>query len=359
MSFYLDKKIIANSREARGQHAEIMHRRKAFDKSEEHLAGIHGLQTNAAARIPQDVFRDFDNQTKQLMTGDEGGVIIDALMPLARSVSVGKIVSEYRRVSDASEGHSSISGQHRKPTDKVTYDYDGALILIHDAAVSREWRELEAMRSEDFDALIDDQAAATRAARRQMLDNFLNGSRDANGDPIVYKGRTSYGIKNSPNTQQLDLGTSGLAIDLTASTMTYSEAESVFLAVLRTLQGAANNVDMDITFYVSSEIWFNLLRRGTNEGDWQTFLEALRKIPGVADIRKTNGQNALSGNEFLAYAASGQFLQPVVGMAMTTTPMQRLTPYADWNALVWTAAGLQVKADVQGRSGVLYASEVT
>lgn len=356
MAFYLDKKIIANSREARGQFDEIKRRRKTFEVTEEAMATQHGMEVNAAARIPQDVFRDFDNQTKQLMTGDEGGVILDALLPLARSVHIGKIVSEYRRVSDAGEAQSSISGQHRKPTDHVTYDYDGTLVMIHDSAFSREWRELEGMRSEDFDALIDDQAASVRAARRQLVDNFLNGTTDANGNPIVYKGQTSYGIKNSPNTQQLDLGAGGLAVDLTSSTTTFAQIEAAILTVLQTLQGAANNVDMDITFYVSSEIWFNLLRRGTNENNWQTFLEALRNIPGVADIRKTNSQNALSGNEFIAYAASSQFLQPVVGMAMTTTPMVRLTPYADWNSLVWTAAGLQVKADMQGRSGVLYAS---
>ena len=351
MAFYLDKQIVANSRNAKSQFDEVKLRRKAFETNEEHFGHIHGMQVNAAARIPQDVYRDFDSQTKQLMTGDEGGVILNALLPLARSVPIGKIVSEYRRVSDASEAQSSISGQHRKPMDKVTYDYDGALVLIHDAAVGREWRELDAMRSEDFDALVDDQAAAVRAVRRQLVDNFLNGS-----PGTVYKGQESFGIKNSPNTQALDLGVGGLNVDLTSSSTTYAEIERVFINALQVLQGAANNVEMDITFMVSSDIWFNLLRRGTNENGWQTFIESLRNVPGVANIIKTNGTNALNGNEFIAMAASGQYIQPVVGMGMTTTPMQRLTPYADWNSLVWTAAGLQIKADAAGRSGVLYAS---
>jgi len=351
MAFYLDKQIVANSRNAKSQFDEVKLRRKAFEANEEHFGHIHGMQVNAAARIPQDVYRDFDSQTKQLMTGDEGGVLLNALLPLARSVPIGKIVSEYRRVSDAGEAQSSISGQHRKPMDKVTYGYDGALVLIHDAAVGREWRELEAMRSEDFDALVDDQAAAVRAVRRQLVDNFLNGS-----PGTVYKGQESFGIKNSPNTQALDLGVGGLNVDLTASTTTYADIERVFINALQVLQGAANNVEMDITFMVSSQIWFNLLRRGTNENGWQTFIESLRNVPGVANIIKTNGTNALNGNEFIAMAASGQYIQPVVGMGMTTTPMQRLTPYADWSSLVWTAAGLQIKADAAGRSGVLYAS---
>ena len=351
MSFYLDKTIVANSRAAKGQWEEVIRRRKAFTANEQHFGQLHGMEVNAAARIPQDVYRDFDSQTKQLMTGDEGGVILDILMPLARSVPIGKIVSEYRKVSDATDAQSSISGQHRKPMDKVTYDYDGALVLIHDAAFGREWRELEAMRSEDFDGLIDDQAAAVRAVRRQLVDNFLNGS-----PGTLYKGQASFGIKNSPNTQALDLGLGGLNTDLTSATTTFAEIEAVFINTLQVLQGAANNVEQDITFVVSSDIWFNLLRRGSNEQSFRTFLEQLRTLPGVANIVKTNGANALSGNEFIAMAASGQFIQPVVGMGMTTTPMQRLTPYADWQSLVWSAAGLQIKADAAGRSGVLYAS---
>lgn len=352
MAFFLDQAIVANSANANAQWGEVVRRRRAFRRQEDHFGQMHGPQVNAAARIPQDVYRDFDNQTKQLMTGDEGGVILNDLLPLARSVHIGKIVSEYRQVSDATLARSSISGQHSKPTDKVEYDYDGTLVLIHDAAVSREWRELEAMRSEDFDAVIDDQAAAVRAVRRQVLDNFLNGA-----PGVLYKGQASYGIKNSPNTQAMDLGAAGLNIDLTSAALTYAQAESVFLAVLSVLQGSANNVEMPITFYISAEIWFNLLRSGTNDTRFRNFLEALRALPGVADIKKTNGANALTGNEFFAIALSSQYVQPVVAMGMTTTPMLRLTPYSDWSSLVWTAAGLQIKADAQGRSGVLYASE--
>lgn len=350
MAFYLDEKIVANSRGAKSQWGEVVQRRKGFELNERAVAGAHGLQVNEA-RIPQEVYRDMDAQTKQLMTGDEGGVLLDDLLPLAKSVNVGKIVAEYRQVSDASSAKSSISGQHGKMMDKVQYDYDGTLVLIHDAAVGREWRELEGMRSEGFDALVDDQAAAVRAVRRQLVDNFLNGSAG-----VLYKGQGSFGIKNSPNTQPLDLGAGGLNVDMTAPATTFAQMETVFIAALNVLQGSANNVETDVTFYVSADIWFNMLRRTTNDGAFETFLTALRRIPGVRDIKMTNGANALTGNEFIALALSSEFVQPVVGMGMTTTPITRLTPYADYNLLVWTAAGLQIKADSAGRSGVLYAS---
>jgi hypothetical protein len=352
MAFYLDEKIIANSAGAKSQFGEVVRRRKGFELAERAMATNHGIELAAnEARIPADVYRSMDAQTKQLMTGDEGGVLLDDLLPLAKSVNVGKIVAEYRQVSDAGSAKSSISGQHAKLMDQVDYDYDGTLVLIHDSAVGREWRELEGMRSEGFDALIDDQAAAVRAVRRQMVDNFLNGA-----PGVLYKGQQSYGIKNSPNTQPLDLGAAGLNIDLTSSSATFAQIESVFRAALKTLQGSANNVEMDISFRVSADIWFNLLRREDNKSDSLTFLEQLLRMPGVRDIKRTNGTNALTGNEFIALALSSQYIQPVVGMGLTTTPITRLTPYADYNLLVWTAAGLQIKADSKGRSGVLYAS---
>lgn len=347
MAFYLDEKIVANSRGAKSQWDEVGNRRKGFELHERVMAANHGLTVNEA-RIPADVYRSMDAQTKQLMTGDEGGVLLDDLLPLAKSVNVGKIVAEYRQVSDAGSAQSSISGQHAKLMDKVQYDYDGTLVLIHDSAVGREWRELEGMRSEGFDALIDDQAAAVRAVRRKLVDNMLNGE-----PGVLYKGQASYGIKNSPNTQPLDLGATGLNIDMTLAATTFAQMETVIIAGLKVLQGKANNVETDVTVYVSPEIWFNALRRQTNDGAYETFLTALRRIPGVRDIKKTN---AMSGNEFLMIAMSSEFIQPVVGMGLTTTPITRLTPYADYNLLVWTAAGLQIKADAKGRSGVLYAS---
>lgn len=350
MAFYFDKKIITNSKQAAGQFAEVGRRRDGFQRMENHFGQTVGMEFNAAARIPQDVYRDFDNVTKKLMTGDEGGVILNDLMPLARSVPVGKIVSEYRRVSDSGQGQSSISGQLSKPMDKAVYDYDGTLVLIHDDSFGREWREVESMRSEDFDALIDDQENAVRAVRRQTLSNFLTGS------TLNFKGTSSYGIKNSPNTQPLDLSAGGLNVDLTSAATTYADMEKVFVSALQVLQGAANNVESDITFYVSADIWFNMLRRSTNDTSFDTFLEGLRKIPGVADIKRTNGVNALTGNEFIAMALSSEFIQPVVGMGVTTTPILRTTPYDDLNYVTWGASGLLVKADYAGRSGVLYAS---
>jgi hypothetical protein len=348
MSWILDKAAVAKSRHAASQHAHVVNTRRAARNIDVRLAADEGIQLDVnVGRVPQDVYRDFDNTTKQLMTGDEGGVLLNDLLPLARSVDIGKITSEYRKVSDSGLARSSISGQHSKPMDHVAYDYEGTLVLIHDSSFGREWREMEAMRSEGFDPIVDDQAASVRAVRRQMFDNFTNGS------PLVFKGVSSYGIKNNPATQALNLGAGGLNIDLTSASTTFAQMQTVLIAALTVLQGRANNVEQDIDFYVSPEIWFNMLRVGTNDTRFSTFLAGLQATAGVRSIKKTNG---LTGNQFYALALNSQFIQPVVGMGVTTTPIFRTMPMSDYNWLTWCAAGLLIKRDGLGRSGALFAS---
>jgi hypothetical protein len=109
-----------------------------------------------------------------------------------------------------------------------------------------------------------------------------------------------------------------------------------------------------ITFALSSEIWFNALRRGTTDTSFETILAALKRIPGVADVVMTNGEQ-LSGNEFLAWANTDQYIQIQSGMAVNTQPVVRTQYNDDFNFVTWGAAGLLIKADSAGRSGVLYA----
>jgi len=355
MSLYLDKQIIANSGNAKAQYNQIVNMRKLHGNREANLIGeaaSAGLMGNSflaanAGRVPQDTYRDFDRTIKRVMAGDEGANIV-SLLP-TRSLPVGKIVAEYAQASDSGIAQATISGRQAHKLDRAAYDYDGALVLIHDAAFGRQWREVEAMRSEDFDALQDDQSNTVRAVRRIIYDHALNGVAD-----VQYKGVEAYGMKNSPNTQSLQLGAAGVNVDLTSASATYADFEKAIIAALTALQGPANNVDMNITFAVSSEIWFNALRTGTTDSNFRNTLEALRNIPGVADIVKSNGSQ-LSGNEFLAWANSDEYVQLQVGMAVNTQPVVRNMFNDPYNFVTWSAAGLLIKADTAGRSGVLYA----
>lgn len=349
MPLFIDRAGLAASEGLRQQHQFIVNSRSANWDHETLLAQRAGLAVNDA-RVPESVWRDFDTQTKALMIGDEGGVIMADLAPLSRNVNIGKIVSEYRRYGETElEVRSSIDGQHRKPVNRTTYDYDGALVLVHSTQVGRVWRELEGMRSEGFDGLMDDQAAAVRYVRKRMVNDYIDGTPD-----ISYKSYTSPGIKAHPNTLALDLGAGGLATDLTSPTLTFAEAWDVYLAALQALQGSGNNAVGNVTFYISDAIWFNLLRiANPATNNTETILAGLMRIPGVAGFKRTD---ALTGNEFMAIILSTEYIRPIVGMPVTTTPIPRVTPMDDWHVLVWSASGLQIKADAQGRSGVLYAS---
>lgn len=349
MPFYVDRQGLTASTGLQAQHAFIVNSRRANFAHETAIAAAAGLVANEA-RIPAEVWRDFDNQTKALMISDEGGVLMQDLSPLSRNVSIGKIVSEYRRYSESElEVRSSIDGQHRKPVNNTGFDFDGSLVLVHSTQVGRAWRELEGMRSEGYDALTDDQANAVRFVRRRMVDDFVNGT-----PQVTYKGYGSLGIKANPNTLALELGAGGLAVDLTSPTLTFEQAWGVFLTALTQMQGQGNNAVGNVTFYLSDAIWFNLMRiANPATSATETILTALQRMQGVAGFKRTD---AVAGNEFLAIILSVEYIRPIVGMPVTTTPIARVTPMDDWHVLVWSASGLQVRADGQGRSGVLYAS---
>ena len=351
MPMYLDKTIVANSANAAAQRNQILNMRNAFAANEAAHGERFGMQYNAAARLPADAFRDFDRAIKRIMAGDEGSNIVN-MLPV-RSLPVGKIVAEYAQASDSGSAQATISGRAAHKMDRAAYTYDGGLVLIHDDSFGRQWREVEAMRSEDFDALVDDQANTVRSVQRSIANHVILGVAD-----VEYKGTNAFGMKTSPNTQDLNLGAAGVNVDLTSPSATYADFEKAILAALAALQGAANNVEMDITFAFSSQIWFNALRRGTTDTNFQTFLEALRRIPGVADIVRTNGTQ-LTGNEFLAWANSDQYIQIQSGMAVNTQPVVRNMFNDPFNFVTWGAAGLLIKADAAGRSGVLYARSIS
>lgn len=342
MAFYFDKTIVANSKGAQSQWDEVQMRRLAFNKQNDALAAIVG---NAAAHIPVDAYRDVDAQTKKIMAGEEGNTVLNDLLPLAKSLPIGKIVAEYRRSSDSGSAVSSISGQRVKLMDKATYDYDGGLVLIHDDSFGREWREVEAMRSEGFDGLMDDQANSVRAVRRAMVNHFVDGVAD-----VKYKGYQALGIKSLA--LALDLGAGGLNTDLSSASTSYANIRIAFVSMLKKLH-ADNFAEGDVTFYVSDAIWYNLLREDNAGTEAKTFMAMLLQIPGIAAIKRTV---KLTGNQVIAGILSTEYIQPIVGMAVNTTPIIRQSLFDNYNFMTWGATGILVKSDSAGHKGWLYAS---
>lgn len=347
--FYFDKELIANAeghvqRAANAQRQEVAARRKYFNELEKQHAAMTG---NAAAVIPQDVYREFDSITKRLMRNDEGDVLLNDLMPLARSINIGKIEYQFRRSSDSGNAKTTLSGQTPVLMDKAQYSYDKAIIPVHQDGFGREWRELEGQRSEGFDGLIDDQENSVRTTRRQMVDYILDGS------GVTFNGTTWNGLRNDSRVASIDLGAGGLNIDLTSASVSAADIRAAFIAMRDTLR-ITNNAMGGVTFYVSREIKSNLERYyADGDAGFGTLEKALLQLNGIVAIKETA---KLSGNEVLLMVLSNEFIRPLVGMGVNTMAIPRTTPFDAYNFITWGAMGLQVVTDYDGRTGVAYAS---
>ncbi len=330
---YVNKANLAKSAGLRAQHQFITNMRKASARYNHALAEQAGLNVNAD--IPAQAWLDFDRSVVRVMTDPVENTLVNDLMPLARNVGVGKIVTQYGRSGGEFEVRTSIDGEHAKPTNHVDMDVDGNLILIHSTQVGRSWREVEGMREEGFDELATDVEVATRDVLKRTGDNFVNGT-----PGLTFKGTQSTGIKTNPNTQAVTLD-----VDLTDPAITFAEAYTAIVNILRLLPADAN-------LYFSDEIWFNLMRINPAVTVVETLMAGLQRVPGVAAIKRDRN---FTGNQLAAIVVRSEFIRPVVGMPVTSTPIERKTPMDKFNILVWGASGLEIRGDVNGRSGVVYA----
>ncbi|EDL8666851.1 hypothetical protein CTY02_22760, partial [Salmonella enterica subsp. enterica serovar Infantis] len=118
----------------------------------------------------------------------------------------------------------------------------------------------------------------------------------------------------------------------------------------------ANKVAQYDVMWVSPEIWANLAQpyvvNGVVSGN---VLNAVLPFAPVREIRPTF---ALSGNEFIAYVRRQDIISPLVGMAVGVVPLPRPLPNVNYNFQIMSAEGLQITADDQGLSGVVYGANL-
>jgi len=209
---------------------------------------------------------------------------------------------------------------------------------------------MEGQRTEGFDGLVDDQANGVRAVQDAIASHIVDGV-----SGVSFKGFTPDGIKNSSKVQSVDLDASGLNIDFSSTSATAAAIRTGWIAMDNTL-AITNNVMMARDYYVSREIFSNFKRYATTTSDTsRTILQTLLEIPGVASIKE---DASLTGNQVIGMARDSQFIRPLVGMAVTTVPLFRANPFDNYNFLVWTNVGLEIKTDYTGKKGVLYAREI-
>lgn len=342
---YFDEQLLNNSR----HHAEwwetLCVNREWFHQTEDNFSQL----MNSAAVLPRDAWMDLDETTRRVMRDDEGSAFMNDLMPLARTVHIGKLAHLYRVSSDAGSVVRSLSGQVPVTMDKVVYDYRGTPVPIFSTAYGREWREWNTLQSENFDALSDDQEAHTAKIRRDMAQYALNGD-----ETIVVGGYQGYGIKNHPYSKPINLGSAGggANIDLSSTNTTNDAIVTFFTTYLGAILDA-NKVTQKINVYVSPEIGRRLDEFYSTSSQFKegTLLDYLMK---TRRINKFEVTHELSGNEFFAFVPSSSYIRPLIGMAVATTAVTRLNPTDNYQFLMMGAMGLEIRADWDGNSGVFH-----
>lgn len=318
-----------------------------------HNAQIMG---NEAAVLPRDVAQEFDRQQVELMR-ENNLTLLNDLMPLARSLAIGKIESIHRRASDSGSAKRTLSGSTAIDIDKAAFSYDSTIKVVHQDGFGREWMEMQGQMTEQFDGLVDDQANSTRTVLDSIASHIYDGATDVEGNLISYNGTQATGIRTSTKTVSVDLSASGLNVDFSAAATTPEALRDGFINLVKTLR-VDNNVGDDITFYISADIETNFQRfYGTAAGDsGKTIMAVLKELAGVADIKV---DRTLSGNEVIGVVLNTRYIRPLVGMAISTVPLFRANPMDAYNYMTWANVGLEIRADHTGKSGVMHAKEIS
>jgi len=346
------KSLIGNSKIGQDQWAEVVASREAANKHNMALNAMAGLNVNDGL-IPRDVYQDFDSVTVERMRSDDGDTFLNDLLPLSRSVSIGKLVQKFRQASDSGAAQTSMTGQIGVKMDQVEYKYDDSIVPIHDTGYSRNWREWNAMQSEGFDALIDDQRESVATIRRHLADNVMDGHTDVNGNLIVIDGISWGGMRNDTRVEQIDLGAGGVNFDFTDQTESGEDIKAAFIKI-RDAMWITNKCESDITYYVSREVASNFERRFSTSYDAKIIRQELADLMGVADIKVSS---KLTGNQLMGFPLDANRIRPVVGMGINTVAMPRSVYNANYEFVVWGAIGMQVREDYFGNTCAFYASE--
>ena len=340
---YFDENLIANSRPHAEWWDQLGVSRDYFHHVEDHFASF---QANASAVLPRDAWLELDTITTRVMRDDGGQVFMTDLMALAKPVNIGTMAHLSRVASDTNNPvQRSLSGQVPVAMDKTIYDYRGTVVPIFADGYGREWREWNTLRSANFDALADDQEGALDKINRNMADYALDG--DAQ---IKFQGYTAYGLRNSPLTKLINLGSGAGGVNIDLTTATADQLEAFFVGPFGAMLDA-NLITEAVNLYISPDIaraWDKSYSNaaGFKDGTIREFIARNRRIKKIEVTWK------LTGNQFFGFVPNARYVRPLIGMAVNTTAMTRLNPTDNYQFLVMGAMGIEVRGDYNGKSGV-------
>lgn len=313
------------------------------------------LELNAVATPFTQFWAEIDNQVLRSAGEVDGMEILLDLAGIQKTLPIGKTAALYTKVGDIADDVAvSIDGQAPYSFDHTDYASDGDPVPVLTAGFGVNWRHREGLQTEGIDLVLDSQEAKLRKFNIKRVDLLLNGS-----DKISVQGMAQQGLRNHRNASMINLGSAGANIDLTTAA---PAALIEFFTTGAFAQNAdANRVKNYDKLWVSPEIWRNLAKVVATDLNGTTLtsgtvLDQVKRYMGVTDIEQTF---ALSGNEFIAYRRSREFIQPLVGMTTGVIALPRQITQENYNFQIMAAEGLQIKKDGAGRSGVVYGADLS
>lgn len=346
MSFYFNAKVDGSQKRIlQNQWAELQNmRRSTADGMQQMLT-----MTNAALS-PAQAYLEFDRvSTIERNPYGEFGML-DKVLAVSKSVNIGREVFKARNVSGMDQnGSTSMSGNQGILIDHTSVDYQGTIIPIQDQGFGRKWREIEAMRADGYDALVDDARESALALHRRVNDSLWEGHKDKHGNYIVVDGSSWKGLKADTTVHQRTYGTD---VSLPASTGANIATE---IRTARDVLMITNDLTSGIELFISRETESNWERpydpQQTGFGSIKQYL--LASVNGVISITV---DPKLSGGQYAMAAIGQQFLHSLTGMARGSYALPRPLYNSDFNFIMAQATGFMARTTNGGKVCALYAS---
>lgn len=304
------------------------------------------LQLNQSGIFKPLFWTEVDRIGIEVREDDRGREFMSDLMGIATPVSIGKTLKAYTANEDISKNYEvSMSGSAVNDFDHIDYQNEADPIPIFSAGYGVNWRDWEGLKGEAIDVLGDSARAKKKVLMEAMADYLLTGN-----SAVSVNGFKGQGVKNHRHTAKIDM-----KIDLTTAD---NDAVVNWFNQTLAIELDGSFVDALDVMWVSPDINRVLSRpfssaSGFKEGTLRDYVMRFGKVKSIRQTYK------LKGNEWLGYIRSREVITPLVGAALATVPLPRLMPHDNFNFLEWGAMGLQIKADVNGKSGVFYGAKLT
>ena len=115
----------------------------------------------------------------------------------------------------------------------------------------------------------------------------------------------------------------------------------------------AQNVFEQVTLWVSPAVRRSFMRPYSDAAGFKggTVEQYITQF-GNGRIGKIGTNFLLTGNHFVGYVRNDMYIRPRVAQPVSTYAAARVNPHDNFNFLVWSAFGLQVRRDFSGKSKV-------